>query len=515
MFDSVNLKEAINDLYDYGVKDDNLSLIYKANEEIQMAIKTPGGLTDRQRITNSVLQGDTWGSMMASVQVDTFGKAIEEEGIGYLYKNVLPITMLGLVDDVVLVTDTGYKAQQMNMILNVKTSEKGLQFGINKCKSLTIGNQENCINSDLFVDSWKQELVENKNTGENTLVERYIGELPIGKTTEYKYLGFIISAKGDNNANIKARQNKSIGIIKTILHKLEIMKLKKYYFECAMVYFNVILRGSILYASETYYNLTENNLRNIEKIEEGFLRKILRTQKGCPISQLYLETGQWPARFQITKLRLLFLKSILDENEQSLVFKFFKLQLQQPTKNDWVSTCKKDLEEMKINLKFEEIRMMSKENFANIVKSKIPEMAFKYLLNKRGSKGKEILYNRLEMAEYLTPNNDMLRIEEKQELFSVRNRMVNIGYNFGKKEKCIKCEENEDMTHIYDCKYLNKKTKEISFDKIFKGNLFQQIKAFRIFQENMRRRNEEKLNITKHLPCDPFVSDPLPSGRNG
>ena len=69
-----------------------------------------------------------------------------------------------------------------------------------------------------------------------------------------------------------------------------------------MVYFNVILRGSILYASETYYNLTENNLRNLEKIEEVFLRKILRTQKSCPISQLYLETGQWPARFQITKL---------------------------------------------------------------------------------------------------------------------------------------------------------------------------------------------------------------------
>ena len=146
MFDSVNLIEAINNLYDYGVNDDNLSLIYKANHEIYMAIKTPGGLTDRQKITNSVLQGDTWGSMLASVQVDTFGKAIEEEGIGYMYKNVLPISMLGLVDDVVGVTDTGYKAQQLNKILNVKTSEKGIQFGINKCKSLTIGNQENCIN---------------------------------------------------------------------------------------------------------------------------------------------------------------------------------------------------------------------------------------------------------------------------------------------------------------------------------------------------------------------------------
>ena len=56
MFDSVNLREAINDLYDYGVKDDDLQLIYKANEEIHMAIKKSGGLTERKKITNSVLQ---------------------------------------------------------------------------------------------------------------------------------------------------------------------------------------------------------------------------------------------------------------------------------------------------------------------------------------------------------------------------------------------------------------------------------------------------------------------------
>ena len=118
------------------------------------------------------------------------------------------------------------------------------------------------------------------------------------------------------------------------MHKLEVMNLKQYYFECAMIFFNVILRGSILYVSETYYNLTENNLRNIERIEEGFLRKILKTQKGCPISQIYLETGQWPARFQIKKQRMLFLKSILDQNEQSMVFKFLKLQSQQRIKND-------------------------------------------------------------------------------------------------------------------------------------------------------------------------------------
>ena len=118
MFDSVNLKQAVNDLFDYGVTDDCLQLLFKANEEIFMSVKTPGGLTDRQKITNSVLQGDTWGPMFAVIQVDKICKSIEETGIGYQYKNLLPITMLGLVDDLVGVTEAGNKAQQMNVILN-------------------------------------------------------------------------------------------------------------------------------------------------------------------------------------------------------------------------------------------------------------------------------------------------------------------------------------------------------------------------------------------------------------
>ena len=80
--------------------------------------------------------------------------------------------------------------------------------------------------------------------------------------------------------------------------------------------------------------------------------------------------------------------------------------------------------------------------------------------------------------------------------------MVSIGYNYGKEEKCQKYNQNEDMTHIYDCIYLNKNTKEISYEKIYEGNLFQQIKVFRIFQANMRIRNEEKKNITKQSPRD-------------
>ena len=177
------------------------------------------------------------------------------------------------------------------------------------------------------------------------MVDKYMGEIVIDATEQYRYLGFVISTKGDNMANITAVQKKSNGIIRSLLNKLEKLNLRDYYYECAIIFMNAILRGSILYASETYYNLTEKNIRILERIEENFMRKILKTKRSCPIIQMYLELGQWPARFEIKKQRLLFLKNILDEDEKCRVFRFFQLQLEHPSKNDWVSNCKNDLKQ--------------------------------------------------------------------------------------------------------------------------------------------------------------------------
>ena len=55
----------------------------------------------------------------------------------------------------------------MNILLNVKSAEKGLHFGVSKCKKMTIGKRkENWINTELFVDGWKESYVENGDTGE-------------------------------------------------------------------------------------------------------------------------------------------------------------------------------------------------------------------------------------------------------------------------------------------------------------------------------------------------------------
>ena len=48
----------MNDLFEAGVIDDNLAILYETNKEINVAVNTPNGLTVRQKIDKIILQGD-------------------------------------------------------------------------------------------------------------------------------------------------------------------------------------------------------------------------------------------------------------------------------------------------------------------------------------------------------------------------------------------------------------------------------------------------------------------------
>ena len=356
-----------------------------------------------------------------------------------------------------------------------------------------------------MVDKWSVDYEENEETGEYDLSEKYCGATDIMKTKEQKYLGFVLSSTGDNMANIREIKKKSIGTVKSTLKKLDSLKLGRYYFECSIILLKVMIRSSILYASETYYDMKEMELRQLERIEEGYMRQVLNTTKGCPIIQMYLTLGVTPARFGIQKIRLLFLKSILEEEDSTLLSKFFKLQLRKPSKGDWASKCIRDLKELEIQYSLQEIKVMSKMQFTNILNQKINENAFKYLMKRKGSKGKETIEEELCMAEYMLPTNSELSISEKQKMFAVKNRMVDIPGNFPRPNieyKCI-CNKKEDMKHVYNCELINGgKEPEINYEKIFSGTIYEQNEVYKKFERNLEKREELQKN---QPPCDPNV----------
>ena len=287
-------------------------------------------------------------------------------------------------------------------------------------------------------------------TGDYDLIGTFVGKVAIENTL--KHLGFVISNTGDNMVNINNMKNKLIGIIRQIFNCLESLNLMRYYLECAMVSMNIMLRSSILYAAETYHNLKENELREIERIEETFMRKILNTSKGCPIVQLYLTLGQIPARFAIMRMRLSFLQCILKEDEESMISNVLHLQLKNPTRGDWASTCVDNLRQLEITESFDEIRNMKKNTFDKMLKSRIDKIALHYLTSKQGQKGGEMLYTQIEMSKYLLPLTE-LDTTEKINMFAVKNRMSHICENYPSKQEievCF-CGERVTLEHIYLC----------------------------------------------------------------
>ena len=68
------LEEATNYLWEAGITDDKLALIFKSNEQVNVGVKTPFGMTERKMLDKIVMQGEIFGPLCCSVQVDTFGK---------------------------------------------------------------------------------------------------------------------------------------------------------------------------------------------------------------------------------------------------------------------------------------------------------------------------------------------------------------------------------------------------------------------------------------------------------
>ena len=107
------------------------------------------------------------------------------------------------------------------------------------------------------------------------------------------------------------------------------------------------------------------------------------------------------------------------------------------------------------------------------------------------------------MADYLAPNNSGLSIQEKQEMFSVINRMVPISYNFQQNSKMdiCPCGQEETMEHIYICKILKNKEQIEPYQKIFTGNIGEQVTVFKRFQINMKERElllQKKMKNENH-----------------
>ena len=136
-FDKLWASECYNDIFNNGFKNDKLALLYNINKSAQVAIKTSTGNTRRINIKNTIMQGSVWGSLLCTSSMDMLGKSLySEPETLYQYKGV-PIPPLGMVDDIICVTNAD-KSEHMNNHINTFIEHKNLTLSSTKCYQIHI-----------------------------------------------------------------------------------------------------------------------------------------------------------------------------------------------------------------------------------------------------------------------------------------------------------------------------------------------------------------------------------------
>lgn len=486
MFDKIKLKEAINDLWDSGLQNDNLVVLYELNKKNRATIRTPIGDSEKIELKENVLQGGSWGPLKASNQMDTIGKESLREGEHvYMYQGVVPICVLEMVDDTLGISECGTDSIETNAYLNTKVEMKNPKFGLNKngkaskCHHIHVG-KPNPFCPDLKAHN-----------------------VTIDKVDVDSYVGDLISNDGKLTKTVEARYSKATGITSQIINMLKEVSLGHHFFNIGMIFRNLKFINAVLINAEVWHSVREDDLKYLKKADKILLRKILATPSTTCVQLLYLETGAIPIEDILKCRRLNFLHYILNCKQNEMLPSVFRAQLRNPSKGDWTELVRKDLVDCDIFLTLKEIKVISAENFKKKVINACKNYVFKKLINDMRSKdikkGSNIQYSKLEIQSYLL--TDKLTTQEIKFLFKLRTNMLDFRVNF--KNKYDKTEESNEQLQCPLCnshidneenllvcsELVNNST--VKYSDVFSNDMNILTKATKQFQKlwKMRQRN--------------------------
>ena len=486
-FDKLWTKECFNDVYECGFTDDKLPLLFGENVNAQVAVKTASGTTRRTNISEVVMQGTVWGSLMCTSTMDKLGKiAYTMPQNLYKYKGV-PIPPLGMVDDIICVSNVE-NTETMNKVINKFIEEKKLKLSETKCGRIHIGKgHQNCpdlkVHESSMIDSDKE-----------------------------KYLGDTIDKTGKITATIEDRRQRGQGAIAEIVAILNEIPFGKHRTVVAMKLRESMLLNRMLFNSEAWHGVTMTDVTILEKVDKALLRAILNAHKGTTTELLYLETGALPIKWIIPQRRIMYLKHIMTRKENELIKKVYLAQKENSSQGDFAKLVGKDLELFGLTHAEVESETMTKAALKKKLKQTALKSAFAELYTnaQKGTKGKHLKYNSLEMQVYL--KSDKLTQNEKIMLTAIRTSCVKtLKGNFSNMFKvCQHCPlgcnteapQEDTQEHLLKCPNLGE-VSNVDYDFMHAGDVEQSLlsKEFILRMETRSRLLEEQeASQCCHLP---------------
>lgn len=294
-----------------------------------------------------------------------------------------------------------------------------------------------------------------------------IGKMNLKYTDSYKYLGETINSKNNLDDQIKDIKGKTEGAYQTILTVAQDRTFKEIELETIWKLVETSIQAIILYACETW-NTRLKDIKELNKIQESIIKRILMTPITTPTEALYTETGLLDIE------HLMFIRRInmyyrLKDNPSDVLDMIHK---------DREISWKTETESLMRKLDIDQtILDEQKENRKRIIKEKVKEHFKNKVKNISESKSK---------MKYLLQNEEPKVAERKQYIqkltrtqasiiFRTRTRMLEMKNNYRNKYNNMNCRlcglEEETQQHVLTrCRNNNiDESHKISMNDIFQN----------------------------------------------
>ena len=474
-FDSMWLQEVINALFQAGMKNDKLPLLFLENRNAQCAIKTPGGITKRKTISNIIMQGSVWGSICCVVMMDKLGKlAYSNPDLLYTYKGTVSCPPLQMVDDVLAIQKCSPQSLQLNTAISTFMDLEKLTLSKTKCHNIHIGkNKRNCPDLKVQEQDMKYSKAE-------------------------KYLGDIVDETGSNKLNIKKRLAKGWGKVNEILALIKEAPFGSFRTRAGLILRKALLINGILFNSEAWHGVSKKQIQDFDKLDLALLRGIIGCHAKIAIPAIYLETSQIPLKYILACRRIMYLHTILKRDKEELIRKVYSAQKEDPLKGDYCKYVSEDLELLELKITDSEIENMSRYQLKQMVKKSARAAAFKYLMKMKAEKSKldDMQYDSFQLQPYL--QSPLFTAEQASLLLALRTRTVRgIRSDFGEmfpEKGCPLpgCEEQDSLQHLQDCVVLRdlvpEKEGEARYKLVFSKDLQEQKEATDLYHQLLEAR---------------------------
>ena len=431
-------------MYKQGLQDKTWAIVKNLNENLTAKIETKYGKTRKIRIKDSIRQGGVLSVLQYALLMDEISKEIHRNQKGVKLEDINEtIGCLLWMDDVLLIAEDPNEMKEMLKITDRVANIYHIEFGKAKSNVMKIGKKGEDISMSL-------------------------GSMEMDYTNKYKYLGLIQNTKNNLEEQIKGIRGKVEVAYQTILAIATDQTLINLEMETIWKNIETCIIPIITYSGEVW-NPTKTEWKEINRILEALIKRVLMVPISTPREVLYIETGLLEPETTIRRNRIL-MQNRINKGDTQITKRISEME----QKGGWKVTT----ESIKSEMNIENADM---EGSKNRVKSNIGKKTkefFKEKIEKEGNQKSKVKYLLEGLGNQWKPGmrqkylNKLTR-RQASTIFKARTRMLDVKNNFRNKYKdtlCRQCNQHlETQEHVLEeCKSLHPN----EANKVRKSDLF-------------------------------------------